>query len=81
MDFTKIEARLIAVEQALRQMSRAALQPRGRTNLRGAAQYLGVCDESLRERHKQGRGPRRAKNGPKYRQLNNSVELKNGGAT
>jgi hypothetical protein len=36
---------------------------RGRTNQTGAARYLGISDETLRQRHARGEGPRRTRNG------------------
>jgi hypothetical protein len=36
---------------------------RGRTNQAGAARYLGISDETLRQRHARGAGPRRSQNG------------------
>jgi hypothetical protein len=38
-------------------------RPRGRTNLAGAARYLGLSDEALRQRHLKGKGPKRSRNG------------------
>jgi hypothetical protein len=32
-------------------------------NLHGAAHYLGICDETLRQRHLRGEGPKRIRNG------------------
>jgi hypothetical protein len=39
---------------------------RGRTNLVGAARYLGISEETLRQRHARGEGPRRTQNGRFY---------------
>jgi len=36
---------------------------RGRTNLAGAARYLGISDETLRARHARGEGPPRTQRG------------------
>jgi hypothetical protein len=36
---------------------------RGRTNQAGAARYLGVSEECLRQRHARGEGPRRTQQG------------------
>jgi hypothetical protein len=36
---------------------------RGRTNQAGAARYLGISEETLRQRHARGEGPRRARSG------------------
>jgi hypothetical protein len=38
-------------------------RPRGRTNLAGAARYLNMSDETLRQRHLRGEGPKRARMG------------------
>lgn len=37
--------------------------PRGRTNQAGAARYLGISEETLRQRHARGEGPPRARFG------------------
>jgi hypothetical protein len=37
--------------------------PRGRTNQTGAARYLGISEEALRQRHLRGEGPKRVRNG------------------
>jgi hypothetical protein len=44
-------------------LEREQRRPRGRTNLAGAARYLGISDEALRQRHLKGHGPRRSRNG------------------
>ena len=44
----------------------APVKPRGRTNMAGAARYLGISDETLRLRHERGEGPRRTKVGRFY---------------
>jgi hypothetical protein len=36
---------------------------RGRTNQAGAARYLGISEETLRQRHARGEGPRRVRSG------------------
>jgi hypothetical protein len=41
-------------------------RPRGRTNLVGAARYLGMSDEALRQRHIRGEGPKRSRNGRQW---------------
>lgn len=38
-------------------------QPRGSTNMAGAARYLGRSEEWLRLEHRAGRGPRRRRRG------------------
>jgi hypothetical protein len=47
----------------LARLESSARAPRGRTNLTGAARYLGRSDEWLRQQHLLGRGPRRKRNG------------------
>jgi hypothetical protein len=39
---------------------------RGRTNRAGAARYLGVSEETLRQRHDRGEGPLYSRNGRYY---------------
>jgi predicted DNA-binding transcriptional regulator AlpA len=41
----------------------ATSRPRGRTNLPGAARYLGISEETLRRKHLRGEGPPRSKVG------------------
>jgi len=41
----------------------AASKPRGKTNMSGAARYLGRSDEWLRRQHALGRGPKRSRAG------------------
>ena len=55
-DIDDLRARLARLEKA-------AARPRGRTNLPGAARYLGVSEETLRRRHLSGDGPPRTKVG------------------
>jgi predicted DNA-binding transcriptional regulator AlpA len=47
----------------LRRLEDAASRPRGRTNLPGAARYLGISEETLRRKHLRGEGPPRTKVG------------------
>ena len=49
-----LQARLARLERA---------RPRGRTNQLGAARYLNISEETLRQRHARGEGPRRSRNG------------------
>jgi hypothetical protein len=50
-EIDELRARLARLESATR--------PRGRTNMVGAAQYIGKCEETLRRMHKRGEGPPR----------------------
>lgn len=47
----------------LRRLEDANARPRGRTNLPGAARYLGISEETLRRKHARGEGPPRIKVG------------------
>jgi len=47
----------------LRRLEDASARPRGRTNLPGAARYLGISEETLRRKHARGEGPPRIKVG------------------
>jgi predicted DNA-binding transcriptional regulator AlpA len=47
----------------LARLEAAASRPRGRTNLPGAARYLGISEETLRRKHLRGEGPPRARLG------------------
>jgi len=47
----------------LARLEAAASRPRGRTNLPGAARYLGISEENLRRKHLRGEGPPRIKVG------------------
>ena len=51
--------------ERLERLERQACQksPPGRTNLAGAARYLNMSDEALRQRHARGEGPKRGRNG------------------
>jgi hypothetical protein len=51
------------VRERLARLEREQTSPRGRTNLAGAARYLGISDETLRQRHLRGDGPRRTRMG------------------
>ena len=47
----------------LAKLEAAATRPRGRTNLPGAARYLGISEETLRRKHLRGEGPPRTRKG------------------
>ena len=47
----------------LAQLEKAARRPKGRTNMVGAAQYLHLSEETLRQMHKRGEGPPRTRIG------------------
>jgi len=47
----------------LGRLEAAASRPRGRTNLPGAARYLGISEETLRRMHARGEGPPRTRVG------------------
>jgi predicted DNA-binding transcriptional regulator AlpA len=47
----------------LARLEAAAARPRGRTNLPGAARYLGISEETLRRKHSQGDAPPRTRVG------------------
>jgi len=47
----------------VRKLEDSASRPRGRTNLPGAARYLGISEETLRRKHLRGEGPPRTKVG------------------
>jgi hypothetical protein len=51
------------LRERLERLEQAQHKPRGRTNQAGAARYLGISDETLRQRHARGEGPRRTQNG------------------
>jgi hypothetical protein len=57
------------IEQLRERVTRLerASSKRGRTNLIGAARYLNISDETLRQRHARGEGPHRTKNGGSIR--------------
>jgi hypothetical protein len=61
---TEIQSELHDLRERVRRLESAQTrQTRGRTNLAGAARYLGISDETLRQRHARGEGPRRSANG------------------
>ncbi len=61
MDISSLEARLNALEEALRR--RQPARRKGYTNQRGAAEYIGRSREYLRRLHLQGKGPKRNPDG------------------
>jgi hypothetical protein len=58
-----VETILNNLSERIDRLEKEQRRPRGRTNLAGAARYLGISDESLRLRHVRGVGPRRVRNG------------------
>jgi hypothetical protein len=64
---TNLCARVVRLERALH-------RPRGRTNLAGAARFLGISDEALRQRHLAGKGPRRTRNGRMWSYLYDDLD-------
>ena len=62
MDVSTLEARLTALEEALRRRESRG-RHKGYTNQRGAAEYLGCSREYLRILHLQGKGPQRTPDG------------------
>jgi predicted DNA-binding transcriptional regulator AlpA len=57
------ESEIDELHARLRRLEKAAARPRGRTNLPGAAAYLGISRETLRLKHKRGEGPPRKRLG------------------
>jgi hypothetical protein len=51
------------LRERLARLEQDRVSPRGRTNLAGAARYLGISDETLRQQHLRGEGPRRTRMG------------------
>jgi hypothetical protein len=62
MNVLQLEARLAALEEALRRRERPA-RGRGYVSQRGAAEYLGRSREYLRRLHLEGKGPKRNPDG------------------
>ena len=60
-----LQTEIFELRERVTRLERASSK-RGRTNLIGAAKYLGISDETLRQRHARGEGPRRTKNGRFY---------------
>lgn len=61
-----LQSEIQNLRERVERLERAPAKPRGRTNLAGAARYLGISDETLRQRHARGVGPRRTRNGRFY---------------
>jgi excisionase family DNA binding protein len=57
-----VQAEISALRERMTRLERGASK-RGRTNLVGAARYLGISDETLRQRIARGEGPRGTRNG------------------
>jgi excisionase family DNA binding protein len=58
-----VQAEITELRERVLRLERTSSKPRGRTNLVGAARYLGISDETLRQRCARGEGPRGARNG------------------
>jgi hypothetical protein len=59
----EIQSLIDDLRERLTRLEQSKHQPRGRTNLAGAARYLNISDETLRQRHNRGEGPKRVRNG------------------
>ena len=59
----EIRAVLDDLSERLARLEREKTTRRGHTNQAGAARYLGISDETLRQRHLRGGGPKRTRNG------------------
>jgi hypothetical protein len=51
------------LRERVTRLERVSSKPRGRTNLAGAARYLGKSEEWLRQQHARGEGPHRTRSG------------------
>jgi hypothetical protein len=60
---TEQQSEIDDLRARLGRLEAAASRPRGRTNLPGAARYLGISEETLRRMHARGGGPPRTKVG------------------
>jgi len=60
---TEHQSEIDDLRTRLARLEAAASRPRGRTNLPGAARYLGLSEETLRRKHARGEGPPRTKIG------------------
>jgi excisionase family DNA binding protein len=58
-----VNSELDELRERVARLEQAQRRPRGRTNLPGAARYLGISDETLRQRIARGQGPRGTRNG------------------
>jgi hypothetical protein len=59
----EIHTEIEELRQRVARLELATSKPRGRTNQAGAARYLGISEETLRQRHARGEGPRRSRSG------------------
>jgi len=57
-EIDELRARLARLENSTR--------PRGRTNMVGAARYIGKSEETLRKMHERGEGPPRNRIGKRF---------------
>jgi hypothetical protein len=57
---------LSEITARLTQLEKAVTKRKGATNMKGAADYLGMSEETLRRIHADGGGPRRSRNGRYY---------------
>jgi hypothetical protein len=60
---TEQQSEIDDLRARLQRLEDAASRPRGRTNLPGAARYLGISEETLRQKHLRGEGPQRKRMG------------------
>jgi hypothetical protein len=58
-----LQSEIAELRERVEQLERLRRTSRGRTNQAGAARYLGISEETLRQRHARGEGPRRSRNG------------------
>jgi len=58
-----VQTEIAELRERVSRLERSSSKPRGRTNLVGAARYLSISDETLRQRCARGEGPRGARNG------------------
>ena len=61
-----LQSEIRQLRERVERLERVPSKPRGRTNLTGAARYLGVSQQTLRQRHNRGEGPRRTRSGRFY---------------
>jgi hypothetical protein len=59
----EVHSEIEQLKRRLDQLANAPRRTRGRTNQAGAARYLGISEETLRQRHARGEAPRRARSG------------------
>jgi hypothetical protein len=62
----EIQLELSALRERIARLEEGQRAPRGRTNMAGAARYLGISDETLRQRHLRGEGPKRSRSGNQW---------------